>query len=81
MGTAAINREYMMDFIGGDEASGLEAFSAKRVLCNVQVTDGAPARTVNFTVVWSVMFIVLAAGDSFVFGTKAFTGDLRTSGI
>ena len=83
MGTAAINGEYMVDFIGGDEAASFEASLAERVLGNIQVPDVTPAPTVDFvTVGGAAVAVVLAGSDGLVRRTvTAFPDGLGTAGV
>ena len=82
MGAAAINGENVMNFIGGDETTGLKALFAERVLGNVSVTNLPPAITVDLVVIRrALVFVIATAGGGLVIGAVALGGKLGAAGV
>ena len=82
MGAAAINGKNMMDFIDGDETTGLETLFAERVLGDISVTNLPPAVTVDLVVIRrALIFVIAAAGGSLMISAVALGGELGTTGV
>lgn len=80
---AAIGDRFdMMDFLGRNVPTVSKAALAKRMLLDVQVTDGMPAPTVNFVGVRAaaVLVILTVRLRSMDFAVPA-VGQVRTAGI
>jgi len=67
-------RDFVVDFIGGDMNATFKAILTKRVLGNIQVPNLTPTVVVMFGV--AVGSVVLAGNRSFVSGTITLTSNV-----
>jgi hypothetical protein len=83
VGTSVPGGNDVVNFIGGNQKSGLKTLFAKRMFGYIQVTDGTPAPTVNFVMVGGTLeAVIIPFGDDFMSVAVAAVADqFRTSGI
>jgi len=80
VGAAAINREYMVDNIGGDEAAQLDTLRAERMPLDISLTNNAPAVIVVLGI--AVCAIILAGSDGLMGRTiTAFPDGCCATGV
>jgi len=80
--TALIGGLDMMNLIGGNIATGLQALLAERMLGNIQIPDLAPAVAVGLVVIGSsAVFVILPTGNGLMLGTVSFMGQRGAAGI
>jgi hypothetical protein len=77
-----INRDEMMDFVGGDVKSMFKTLLAEGMGLDVKIANLSPTRTVDFVMVGRTnVFVILPPGDGLMLRAVTVEGNLGTAGI
>jgi hypothetical protein len=82
MSTAVFRRDNVMNFIGGNITTVLDALLAERMSSDIQATNTPPLPTVKLVMVGVTMkFVILTTCDEFMFGAITLGGESGTMWI
>jgi len=81
MSTAVFRRDNVVDFIGGNITTVLEALLAERVSRNINATNPSPLPTVKLVMVGVTKSVILTTCDELMLGTITLGGESGTMWI
>jgi len=80
--TTFIDRLYVMHFINRNIPTGFKASFTQGMLGNIKLSNFTPMPTVMLFMIAAMLFIILAAGYGFMFGTiTTFSDSSRATGV